>query len=654
MTPAPATTATTAPTPIEAWYMTETVTDQTAENRCVPNEPADSQALFDLGVLQFHVPVVDKYPQKAVPWEPSGIQDPALKKIRESRGYNYADIITCSEECLPDYSNKLKAFFQEHIHSDEEVRYILGGSGYFDVRDRNDRWIRIRLHAGDLIVLPEGIYHRFTMDEKNFTHAMRLFKGVPVWTAINRPADDHQSRQKFITNFSSLEEEQRLRTDIADCLRSFYTFGWCLGSSGAMSAKVGGAEDAPMLVTPSGVPKEKLSPDDLFLISASGEQLKIPTNEKVTKVSDSADIFEALYKRFPKVRAVSHIHSVNAVLAAGQEEGNILRVRDIEMIKGLGIPGDQVLEIPIVENQPTEPMLVAPILEALDKLPNAPAILVRNHGVYVWGSSLDKAKIATECLAFVLDVVRQQRAAVPSAKRPRTACSGAKVVLLDVEGTTTPITFVKDKLFPYAAAAVGNWVKTAKKPDVAAVVAAYEAQCKQDGRSFAGADDVEAVTKEWIAADRKVGALKELQGRLWRAGYESGELKGAMYDDTPKAMERWVLDGRRVAIFSSGSREAQELIYRYSDKGDLTDYLSAYFDPASAQAPKQQASAYVQIALSLGIAPRDGHFCTDVLGEAQAAKEAGWEATLLLRPGNAPLPENHGFRTATSLLDVAL
>jgi len=223
-----------------------------------------------------------------------------------------------------------------------------------------------------------------------------------------------------------------------------------------------------------------------------------------------------------------------------------------------------------------------------------------------------------------------------------------------VEGTTTPITFVKDRLFPYAASSVGPWLKSGKPEDIAKVSAAFAAQCRDDGAAFSGNGEVEALTKEWIVKDRKVPALKNLQGILWRAGYEQGELKGAMYDDTPDALARWTAEGRRVAIFSSGSREAQQLIYKYSDKGDLTGYLSAYFDPTSAMAPKQEASAYVQIALSLGIQPSEGHFCTDILGEAKAAREAGWKATLLLRAGNAPLPADHGFPIASSLLDVEI
>merc|ERR1712232_440114 len=103
-----------------------------------------------------------------------------LSALRDARGYTWADIITVHPDTLPGFEDKIKSFFEEHIHDAEEIRYILGGSGYFDVRDLEDKWVRIHIHAGDLITLPEGIYHRFTCDDKHLIHAMRLFKGVPV------------------------------------------------------------------------------------------------------------------------------------------------------------------------------------------------------------------------------------------------------------------------------------------------------------------------------------------------------------------------------------------------------------------------------------------------------------------------------------------
>jgi 1,2-dihydroxy-3-keto-5-methylthiopentene dioxygenase len=183
----------------EAWYIAAECNDQKATNKKQPNEPASVEDLKAVGICYWKLNAdADAYPSISVPWNPQDTCDPMLSQLRDDRGYGYADIITVHRDKLPEYDSKVKSFFEEHIHDAEEIRYVLGGSGYFDVRDKSDNWIRIHVKKNDLITLPEGIYHRFTVDESDFIHAMRLFRGVPVWTPFNRPCDDQPSRKKFV------------------------------------------------------------------------------------------------------------------------------------------------------------------------------------------------------------------------------------------------------------------------------------------------------------------------------------------------------------------------------------------------------------------------------------------------------------------------
>jgi methylthioribulose-1-phosphate dehydratase len=134
-------------------------------------------------------------------WKLSGSKDdPELVKICTERKYKNRDEKEIGKQ-LPNYDEMIKTFATEHLHADEEIRYVLKGSGYFDVRNKDDEWLRIQVTRGDLIILPEGIYHRYVADVTNYIHVMRLFQEEPKWLPINRPCDDHESRKRYIKLF---------------------------------------------------------------------------------------------------------------------------------------------------------------------------------------------------------------------------------------------------------------------------------------------------------------------------------------------------------------------------------------------------------------------------------------------------------------------
>ncbi|XP_063704727.1 acireductone dioxygenase [Culicoides brevitarsis] len=178
---------------MRAWYMDELLTDQREPHMTIPPQFLDENQLFERTGVEYFSINANAF-----------ADDAKLQALRKSRGYSYEDEITCSKECLADYEEKLKSFFTEHLHTDEEIRLVLDGSGYFDVRSdkEDDKWIRIEVVAGDLIVIPSGIYHRFTLDMKNYIKAKRYFVGEPVWLPYNRPADDMSCRKIYLKKLS--------------------------------------------------------------------------------------------------------------------------------------------------------------------------------------------------------------------------------------------------------------------------------------------------------------------------------------------------------------------------------------------------------------------------------------------------------------------
>jgi methylthioribulose 1-phosphate dehydratase/enolase-phosphatase E1 len=151
-----------------------------------------------------------------------------------------------------------------------------------------------------------------------------------------------------------------------------------------------------------------------------------------------------------------------------------------------------------------------------------------------------------------------------------------------------------------------------------------------------------------MASDRKTTALKALQGDIWTGGFQSGALQSDLFPDVAPALTRWARSGIKTYIFSSGSRRAQRDLFAHTPAGDLRPTLCGFFDTTSGA--KADKAAYESIAASVGVnSPSELLFATDVLAEAEAAAAAGWRVALVVRPGNAALPEGHGFRVVESM-----
>ncbi|XP_008456026.1 probable bifunctional methylthioribulose-1-phosphate dehydratase/enolase-phosphatase E1 1 isoform X3 [Cucumis melo] len=242
-----------------------------------------------------------------------------------------------------------------------------------------------------------------------------------------------------------------------------------------------------------------------------------------------------------------------------------------------------------------------------------------------------------------------------------------RCIVLDIEGTTTPISFVTDVLFSYARDNVEkHLILTYETGETQDDIKLLRSQVEEDlEKGVAGAVPIPpdnagkeeviaavvANVEGMIKADRKITALKQLQGHIWRTGFSGNELEGVVFDDVPEALERWHASGIKMYIYSSGSRLAQRLIFGKTNYGDLRKYLSGFFDTAVGN--KRETSSYVEISESVGVdSPSEILFITDVCQEAKAAKAAGLQVAISIRPGNGPLPDNHGFQTITSFSEI--
>jgi enolase-phosphatase E1 len=215
--------------------------------------------------------------------------------------------------------------------------------------------------------------------------------------------------------------------------------------------------------------------------------------------------------------------------------------------------------------------------------------------------------------------------------RPSVRRLAMKGILLDIEGTTTPISFVYEALFPYARAHVSE---NLAEEDIGALRHDYEADIRNGFTPPAWSEMPVAYVHWLMDQDRKSTALKSLQGKIWLAGYQNGELRGEVFNDVAPALARWREAQIDVRIYSSGSSLAQRLLFSSTKAGDLTTLLNGYFDTTTG--PKVEMESYRRIALAYGCEPREILFVSDVVRELDAAGKAGMQTVLCVRPGNHP------------------
>ncbi len=210
-----------------------------------------------------------------------------------------------------------------------------------------------------------------------------------------------------------------------------------------------------------------------------------------------------------------------------------------------------------------------------------------------------------------------------------------RFILTDIEGTTSSISFVAEKLFPYFR---NNILDLAEMTDNPVVKEAFEHTIKlaesEDGETISTEQEIIDKLYEWSVEDRKITPLKTLQGVLWEKGYRDGVLKGHVYPEVAANLKKWKEQGIELGVFSSGSVPAQKLIFGYSISGDLTPFFSSYFDTNTGG--KRDAETYAKIAKALHLEPSEILFLSDIIEELEAADSNGFQTIQLAREGLTP------------------
>ena len=222
-----------------------------------------------------------------------------------------------------------------------------------------------------------------------------------------------------------------------------------------------------------------------------------------------------------------------------------------------------------------------------------------------------------------------------------------KLILTDIEGTTSSISFVKDVLFPYAADHLPAFVKTNLNDEKVQTALQQTAELAAADGDVINADDTDAIIAkllQWISEDRKATPLKALQGLIWKTGYENGDYQAHMYPDATEHLKKWNDSGLPLYVYSSGSVKAQELFFGYSQDGNLLPLFKGHFD--TLVGGKRETQSYLNILAELqkthaGLNAADVLFLSDIKEELDAARDAGMQTVWLLRDSEIPSDAEH-------------
>lgn len=229
--------------------------------------------------------------------------------------------------------------------------------------------------------------------------------------------------------------------------------------------------------------------------------------------------------------------------------------------------------------------------------------------------------------------------------------TGPSVVVLDIEGTTSPTSSVREDLYGYTSKRLPEWLAE-HADDAAAQILAQTRELA--GRPEAGPAEVAEILRDWLGGDVKAEPLKSAQGMICHEGFTTGALHGEFFPDVPAALRSWHAAGLRLAVYSSGSVRNQRDWFAHARGGELGSLLGEYFDLSSA-GPKRAAGSYRRIAADLGVAAEQILFLSDHPDELDAAVAAGWSAIGVHRPGepNQPRPPHRWIASFTELGELA-